>query len=73
VMTRNRPAGMLLAAAAFGIVHLYQGWRLATVIAVYGLMFGVLAHWRRSVRPGMIAHSWHDALTGILGAMLLGR
>jgi uncharacterized protein len=67
----SRPAGMLLSAAVFGLVHLYQGWRMATVISLYGLMFGVFAYWRRSVRPGMIAHAWQDAMTGILGALLL--
>jgi uncharacterized protein len=71
VMTGSRPAGMLLAAGTFGLVHLYQGWRMATVLGLYGLMFGLLAYWRRSVRPGMIAHAWQDALTGVLAAILL--
>lgn len=70
-LSGNRAAGMLLAAAAFGLAHLYQGWRLAAVIALYGLMFGALAYLRRSVRPGMIAHAWQDILSGILGSMML--
>jgi membrane protease YdiL (CAAX protease family) len=70
-MVGNRPAGILLAAAAFGLVHLYQGWRMATIIALYGLMFGVFAYWRRTVRPGMIAHAWQDAVTGILAGIFL--
>ncbi|HTW37001.1 MAG TPA: CPBP family intramembrane glutamic endopeptidase [Steroidobacteraceae bacterium] len=73
VMTGSRPAGMLLAAAAFGLAHLYQGWRMATVIGAYGLMLGLLAYWRRTVRPGMIAHAWQDALTGVLAALVLRR
>lgn len=73
VMTGSRPIGMLLAAGAFGLMHLYQGWRMATVIGVYGLMFGALAYSRRTVRPGMIAHAWQDALSGTLGAILLRR
>jgi len=73
MMTGSKLAGILLAAATFGLAHLYQGWRMATVIGLYGLMFGMLAHWRRSVRPGMIAHAWQDALTGVLGAILLRR
>jgi membrane protease YdiL (CAAX protease family) len=72
-MTGSGPAGMVLAATAFGIAHIYQGWRMATVIGLYGLMFGVLAYGRRTVRPGMIAHAWQDALTGVLGAILLRR
>lgn len=36
------------------------------LIAVYGAMFGFLALWRRSLRPGMMAHAWHDSFEGIL-------
>lgn len=72
-MTGSRSGGVVLAAAAFGLAHLYQGWRMAIVIGLYGLMFGALAYWRRTVRPGMIAHAWHDTLTGVLGAILLRR
>lgn len=72
-MTRSRIAGILLAAAAFGFAHLYQGWRMATVIVFYGLMFGILAYWRGTVRPGMIAHAWHDAFLGVLVSILLRR
>jgi hypothetical protein len=35
-------------------------------IGVFGLMFGVLAHFRKSLRPGMIAHAWHDSFSGIV-------
>jgi hypothetical protein len=38
-------------------------------IGVYGAMFGVLAHWRRNVRPGIIAHAWHDAMVGVIAAL----
>jgi membrane protease YdiL (CAAX protease family) len=69
VMTGSRAVGILLAAATFGLAHLYQGWRWATVLGMYGLMFGVLAYWRRTVRTGMIAHAWQDALTGALVAI----
>lgn len=72
-MTGRREAGLVLAAAIFGLGHLYQGWRNAIVIGFYGLMFGVLAYWRRSVRPGMIAHAWHDTFSGVLYSILLKR
>ena len=72
-MTGSRPAGVFLAAVAFGVAHLYPGWRMAIVLGLYGLMFGVLAYWRRSVRPGMIAHAWQDTLTGALTAIVLRR
>jgi hypothetical protein len=46
---------------------------MVALISVYGAMFGALAHWRRSVRPGMIAHAWHDAFTGLVAARMLQR
>jgi hypothetical protein len=70
VFTKSVPAGILLSAAAFGAAHAYQGLRMVVLIALYGAMFGILAHWRGSVRPGMIVHAWQDSLSGVLaGAM----
>ena len=66
--TKNTPAGILLSAAAFGVGHAYQGSRMMILIAIYGVLFGILAHWRGSVRPGMIAHAWQDSL-GVLEAL----
>jgi membrane protease YdiL (CAAX protease family) len=53
-------------AAVFGLMHAYQGWRLVSVICLIGLLFGLLAAWLRSTRPGMMAH----ALTDIWGGWL---
>jgi hypothetical protein len=36
------------------------------VIAVYGCMFGSLAWWRKSLRPGMMAHFIQDAIGGLV-------
>jgi hypothetical protein len=36
------------------------------LIFVYGAMFGFLALWRKSLRPGMMVHAWHDAFSGRL-------
>ena len=33
-----------------------------SIISLMGAMSGVLAYWRRSVRPGMIAHALQDVL-----------
>lgn len=64
--TKSVPAGILLSAAAFGAGHAYQGSRMMILIGLYGAMFGILAHWRGSVRPGMIAHAWQDSLDGLV-------
>ncbi|HTR64391.1 MAG TPA: type II CAAX endopeptidase family protein [Terriglobales bacterium] len=69
-LTRNVPAGILISAAAFGAAHAYQGFRMTMLIGLYGAMFGILAHWRGSVRPGMIAHAWQDSFSGVLGGLM---
>src|SRR5208283_6127256 len=56
-LTKSAPAGILLSAAAFGAAHAYQGFRFVILISLFGAMFGILAYWRGSVRPGMIAHA----------------
>jgi uncharacterized protein len=65
--TGNLPAAILLQSLIFGVGHIYQGWKPALVTAIYGLLFGLLAAWRRSVIPGAIAH----AITDILGGLRL--
>ena len=68
-LTKSTPAGILLSAAAFGVAHAYQGFRMVILIGLYGAMFGILAYWRGSVRPGMIAHAWQDSLNGVLASL----
>lgn len=63
--TGNAAIGVVLSAVVFGACHVYQGVKAAVVIGVYGLLFGILAQWRKSMRPGMMAHTWHDAVSGI--------
>jgi membrane protease YdiL (CAAX protease family) len=70
-LTQSAVGGIALQGIAFGAGHGYQGWRLMVVIAVYGVMFGTLAHWRRSTRPGMITHGLQDSLGGLLGKHLM--
>ena len=55
--TKSAPAGILLSAATFGAAHAYQGFRMTILIALYGAMFGILAYWPGTVRPGMISHA----------------
>lgn len=69
-LTGKAPAGILLSAVAFGAAHAYQGLRMVILITLYGAMFGILAHWRGSVRPGMIAHAWNDSLNGALAGLM---
>jgi len=64
--TRSVPVGVLLSAALFGVGHIYQGAKATIVIGVYGLLFGILAEARQNLRPGIITHAWHDAITGLV-------
>lgn len=64
LIARNAIFGIALSALIFGIGHGYQGGKRMLLIAVYGAMFGILAHWRKSVKPGMFAHAWHDIFSG---------
>jgi CAAX protease family protein len=65
-LTRAAGGGILLQGIVFGAAHAYQGWKFALMIVVFGWMFGLLAHWRRSLRPGMIAHFLQDGVGGLL-------
>jgi uncharacterized protein len=60
--TKSAAIGIALSAAAFGAAHAYQGWRHAVQISMLGAMLGVLAYWRKTVRPGMISHAAQDIL-----------
>lgn len=64
--TRSAAVGVVVSAVLFGAGHIYQGVKATVVIAVYGLMFGILAEARRSLRPGIMVHAWHDTITGLL-------
>ncbi len=70
VLTNSVFTGMLLSAAIFGASHGYEGVGRMVLIGIYGLMFGLLAWWRKSLRPGIIAHAWHDAFSGAVLRML---
>jgi membrane protease YdiL (CAAX protease family) len=65
VFFRSAVAGVAVQAIMFGASHGYQGTKLMVVIVVYGVLFGLLAQSRRSLRPGMIAHFLQDLTIGI--------
>jgi uncharacterized protein len=64
-LTRSLPLALVLQAAVFAGGHLYQGWKPALVTAIYGLVFGLVAAWRRSIIPGAIAHAVVDIMGGL--------
>jgi membrane protease YdiL (CAAX protease family) len=65
-LTRSSVAGLILQGVAFAASHGYQSKQFIVIIAVYGCLFGLLAYWRRSLRPGMTAHFLNDAIGGLV-------
>jgi membrane protease YdiL (CAAX protease family) len=59
-------ASIVLQGALFGAAHAYQGTAMVIVIAIFGCMFGLLALWRKNLRPGMLAHFIQDAVGGLV-------
>ena len=66
--TGNLSIAVILQGVVFGVSHAYQGFGQVLIITVYGCMFGLLAAWRKSLRPGMIAHMLQDAISGLIAA-----
>lgn len=62
--------GVIVSALLFGTAHGYQGVRNMVLLAIFGALFSLLALYRRSLRPGMFAHSWHDLFAGLVLAFL---
>ena len=64
-LTRSLALAVLLQSLIFAAGHIYQGWKPAAVTAIYGLVFGLVAAWRRSIVPGAIAHAIVDVMGGL--------
>ena len=63
-LTRSAAGAIAAQAIVFGVSHGYQGLQKMAVISVLGVLYGVLAHCARNLRPGMIAHAWSDIYGG---------
>jgi uncharacterized protein len=69
-ITGSDAAAVVLQAVCFGIAHSYQGVKSMVTITVYGALFGILAIYRNSLRPGMIQHTMQDSFAGLAIALL---
>jgi uncharacterized protein len=63
-LTGNVVMAVLGQGVVFGLFHFYQGWKNVIVISVLGVLFGVLAAWRRNLRANIIVHAWADVWSG---------
>ena len=70
-LCRSTPVAILGQAILFGVMHAYQGWAPVAQITVIGILFGVLAAWRKTLRVGMLAHAWLDVWSGWLSYVIL--
>lgn len=61
--------GVVLSSLIFGASHGYEGISIMIVIFLYGVLFCLLLLKSKSLRPGMMAHGWHDFITGVLLAL----
>lgn len=68
--TGSRAAGLILQGVAFGLAHGYYG-KAMLAIMVHGWLLGLLAWWRKSLRPGMLAHGVQDSLGGIVAFVMI--
>jgi membrane protease YdiL (CAAX protease family) len=57
---------ILLSAAIFGSMHLYEGTAPAIQIAALGVLFAIVAVRRGGLRAVMVAHFLQDAVAGLL-------
>jgi membrane protease YdiL (CAAX protease family) len=65
-LSGNIGVAVLAQALVFGVAHSYQGWKAVVVISALGVLYGVLAAWRRNLRANIIAHASSDIWEGWL-------
>jgi uncharacterized protein len=72
-LTGRVDLAVIFQAIVFGVAHMYQGMKGVITISIYGVLFGILAVIRKSLRPGMIQHAGQDIFSGIVGGILARR
>jgi uncharacterized protein len=65
-LTNHAAIGILSSAVLFGAAHGYQGLTRAMLIGFTGAILGTAAYWRKSTRPGILAHAAQDLLGGLI-------
>jgi hypothetical protein len=62
--------GVVVSALVFGAAHGYQGARNMVLLSIFGVLFSLLALFRRSLCPGIFAHTLQDLFAGLVLAFL---
>jgi membrane protease YdiL (CAAX protease family) len=63
--TGSRAVAVVLQGVAFGLAHGYYQ-KVMVIVMVQGWLLGLLASWRKSLRPGMLAHGLQDGIGGVV-------
>jgi CAAX protease family protein len=63
--TRSGAIAVVLQGIVFGLAHGFYG-KAMLAIMLQGWLLGLLAYWRKSLRPGMLAHWLQDSIGGIV-------
>ncbi|MBZ5546873.1 MAG: CPBP family intramembrane metalloprotease [Acidobacteriia bacterium] len=63
--TGSRVFAVVLQGVAFGLAHGYYH-KIMVVVMVQGWLLGLLAYWRKSLRPGVLAHGLQDVIGGVV-------
>ena len=58
--------GVIASALIFGFSHGYEGLSGMLLIVAFGALFSIFRLVRGNVRAGMMAHCWHDFLSGMM-------
>lgn len=64
-LTGRTGLGIIAQGIVFGLSH-PRGWKPVVIISVLGMLYGVLAAWRKDLKPGMLSHAWSDVWEGWL-------
>jgi hypothetical protein len=70
-LTGNIAVAVLCQGILFGFAHGYGGWNSVIECCVIGVLWGVLAAWRRNLRANIIVHAWQDVWSFWLSALIL--
>lgn len=62
----SRAFAIVLQGVVFGLGHGYYGFGMMGIVMLEGLCLGLLAHWRKSLLPGMLTHGLQDGIGGVV-------
>jgi uncharacterized protein len=71
-LTGNSGVAVLVQAIVFGFFHAFEGLPAAIAAGIFGLLVGLVAWWRKNLRPGMVAHAWTDIFLNLLPKVFWG-